>query len=140
MIGQAGIFHTLLILLLAKSITTLTSLSISTISTNTPVAGGGAYFLISRSLGPEYGGAIGLTLFLAQAISVPFYLTANFRSGPLFDGTAIFYQFFSFHCRIIDGKYIEKLNLRLMPGHGNPRFQPFLARNRNYDSRNSALL
>lgn len=73
-IGQAGIFHTLLILLLAKSITTLTSLSISAISTNTPVAGGGAYFLISRSLGPEYGGAIGLTLFLAQAISVPFYL------------------------------------------------------------------
>ena len=73
-IGEAGIFHALLILLLAKSITVLTSLSISAISTNTPVAGGGAYFLISRALGPEFGGAIGLALFSAQAISVPFYI------------------------------------------------------------------
>ncbi|WP_051185196.1 hypothetical protein [Desulfatiglans anilini] len=72
--GQAGIFQALLILLLAKSITTLTSLSISAVSTNTPVAGGGAYFLISRALGPEFGGAIGLALFLAQAVSVPFYI------------------------------------------------------------------
>ncbi|MBN2211830.1 MAG: amino acid permease [Sedimentisphaerales bacterium] len=73
-IGQAGIFNMLIILLLAKSITFLTSLSISAISTNTPVAGGGAYFLISRALGPEFGGAIGLALFSAQAISVPFYI------------------------------------------------------------------
>ncbi len=72
-VGQSGIMHALLILLLAKSITTLTSLSISAVSTNTPVSGGGAYFLISRSLGPEFGGAIGLALFCAQAISVPFY-------------------------------------------------------------------
>ena len=73
-IGEAGIFHALLILFLAKSITVLTSLSISAVSTNTPVAGGGAYFLISRALGPEFGGAIGLALFSAQAISVPFYI------------------------------------------------------------------
>jgi len=73
-IGEAGIFQALLILLLAKSITTLTALSISAVSTNTPVAGGGAYFLISRALGPEFGGAIGLALFCAQAISVPFYI------------------------------------------------------------------
>jgi len=73
-IGEAGIFHALLILFLAKSITTVTSLSISAVSTNTPVAGGGAYFLISRALGPEFGGAIGMALFSAQAISVPFYI------------------------------------------------------------------
>jgi len=72
-VGQSGILHALLILFLAKSITTLTALSISAVSTNTPVSGGGAYFLISRSLGPEFGGAIGLALFCAQAISVPFY-------------------------------------------------------------------
>ena len=71
-IGQSGILHALLILFLAKSITTLTALSISAVSTNTPVAGGGAYFLISRSLGPV-GGAIGHALFCAQAVSVPFY-------------------------------------------------------------------
>ena len=73
-IGEAGIIQTLLILIIAKSITTLTSLSISAVSTNTPVSGGGAYFLISRALGPEFGGAIGIALFLAQAISVPFYI------------------------------------------------------------------
>jgi len=73
-IGEAGIFQAMLVLLLAKSITALTSLSIAAVSTNTPVAGGGAYFLISRALGPEFGGAIGLALFSAQAISVPFYI------------------------------------------------------------------
>lgn len=73
-IGRAGIFQALLILMIAKTITLLTSFSISAISTNTPVKGGGAYFLISRSLGPEFGGSIGLALFLAQAISIPFYL------------------------------------------------------------------
>ena len=73
-IGQAGIIQTVFILLIAKSITTLTSLSISAVSTNTPVSGGGAYFLISRALGPEFGGAIGIALFMAQAISVPFYI------------------------------------------------------------------
>lgn len=73
-IGQAGILQSLLILALANTITFLTALSISAVSTNTPVSGGGAYFLISRSLGPEFGGAIGVVLFCAQAISVPFYI------------------------------------------------------------------
>ena len=70
-IGQAGIFYLLLILLLAQSITSLTSLSISAVSTNTPVSGGGAYFLISRALGPEFGGAIGLALGSGPSVHVP---------------------------------------------------------------------
>lgn len=73
-VGQAGIFQALLILMVAKLITSLTSLSVSAISTNMEVRGGGAYFLISRVLGPEFGGAIGLALFFAQALSVPFYI------------------------------------------------------------------
>ncbi|MGM0555439.1 MAG: amino acid permease [Myxococcota bacterium] len=72
--GQAGIGAAILILVVAKSITFLTGLSIAAISTNTEVEGGGAYFLISRSLGPEFGGSIGLALFLAQALAVPFYI------------------------------------------------------------------
>ena len=72
--GQAGILAALAMLVLSKAITFLTGLSISAISTNTRVKGGGAYFLISRSLGPEFGGAIGLTLFIAQALSAPFYI------------------------------------------------------------------
>ncbi len=73
-IGHAGIFHALVILGIGKTITILTGFSISAIATNTEVKGGGAYFLISRTLGPEFGGTIGLSLFLAQALSVPFYI------------------------------------------------------------------
>lgn len=73
-VGQAGVLGALLILLLAKAITLLTSLSVGAISTNTQVRGGGAYFMISRVLGPEFGGAIGVALFFAQALSVPFYI------------------------------------------------------------------
>lgn len=69
-VGQAGIANCLIIIFCAKLITTLTTLSISAIATNTRVRGGGAYFLISRSLGVAFGGAIGLVFFLAQAISV----------------------------------------------------------------------
>jgi amino acid transporter len=73
-VGHAGIYGALAILIFAKTITTLTGLSISAIATNTEVKGGGTYYLISRSLGPEFGGAIAITIFLAQALSIPFYL------------------------------------------------------------------
>ena len=73
-VGNAGIFNALLIVLAAKAITTLTTLSLSAIATNTRTKGGGAYFLISRSLGVEFGGAIGTVFFLAQAISASMYV------------------------------------------------------------------
>lgn len=73
-VGQAGIIGAVLILLVAKSITFLTSLSIAAVSTNMQVRGGGSYFLISRVLGAESGGAIGIALFCALALSVPFYI------------------------------------------------------------------
>ena len=73
-VGEAGMMHALVIVLGAKVITTLTAFSISAVATNTRVKGGGAYFLISRSLGVEFGGAIGVVFFLAQAISVAMYV------------------------------------------------------------------
>ena len=73
-VGQAGLWGALLIVLASKVITLLTTLSLSAIATNTKVEGGGAYFLISRSLGPEFGGAIGLLFFTAQALSVAMYV------------------------------------------------------------------
>ncbi|MFP4163471.1 MAG: amino acid permease [Chitinispirillaceae bacterium] len=73
-VGHAGIYGALVILGLSKLISIFTALSISAIATNTDVRGGGAYFLISRTLGPEFGATIGLTLFLAQTLSVPFYI------------------------------------------------------------------
>lgn len=72
--GQAGIIHALFILLAAKAITTLTSVSLAAIATNTRVKGGGAYYLISRSLGVEFGGGIAFVFYLAQSASVALYL------------------------------------------------------------------
>ncbi len=73
-VGQSGIVTAIMIVLVAKAITTLTTLSLSAIATNTRVRGGGAYYLISRSLGVEFGGAIGVLFFSAQAISVALYV------------------------------------------------------------------
>jgi amino acid transporter len=72
-IGHGGALETLAILGLATAISVLTSLSLSAIATNRRVRGGGDYYLISRSLGVAYGGALGLILFAAQAVSVGFY-------------------------------------------------------------------
>jgi len=72
-VGHAGIGGALLIVCLANSITLLTSLSLSAIATNGRVGIGGAYFIISRSLGIEIGGAIGVPLFLSQTLSVTLY-------------------------------------------------------------------
>ena len=73
-VGNVGLIGTLIIVTLGTLITFLTSLSIASIATNAPVKGGGAYFLISRSLGVEIGGAVGIPLFLAQAFSVALYI------------------------------------------------------------------
>lgn len=73
-VGNVGLVGTLLIVTLSTSITFLTSLSIAAISTNTPVRIGGAYYMISRSLGLEIGGSIGIPLYLAQSFSVALYV------------------------------------------------------------------
>lgn len=72
-VGGAGLVNMLLILGIAHAISILTSTSLSAIATNMRVKGGGDYYLISRSLGVTYGGALGIVLFLAQSISVAFY-------------------------------------------------------------------
>ncbi|XP_052022644.1 solute carrier family 12 member 3 isoform X1 [Apodemus sylvaticus] len=68
--AQAGIVLTWLIILLSVLVTSITGLSISAISTNGKVKSGGTYFLISRSLGPELGGSIGLIFAFANAVGV----------------------------------------------------------------------
>lgn len=54
--GHAGIGLATVIILLSALVTVITTLSMSAICTNGEVKGGGAYYLISRSLGPEFGG------------------------------------------------------------------------------------
>ena len=69
-VGNAGILGAMGIVLLANGITFITALSISALSTNMRVGVGGAYYIISRSLGLELGGALGIPLYLSQALSV----------------------------------------------------------------------
>ena len=68
-LGQAGLIGALALLIGSYAIDTLTVLSLNAISTNGQVRGGGAYYLISRSLGPEFGGSIGLVFFIGQAFN-----------------------------------------------------------------------
>ena len=72
-VGNAGLFKTLLIVTISTAITFLTSLSVCAIATDKVVRVGGAYYMISRSLGIETGGAVGISLYFAQAISVALY-------------------------------------------------------------------
>lgn len=72
-VGNVGLIGTLLIVTISTAITFLTALSIASIATDQRVRIGGAYYMISRSLGIESGGAIGIPLFFAQALSVALY-------------------------------------------------------------------
>jgi amino acid transporter len=71
--GSSGIARAFIIIAIANVITVLTSMSLAAIATNLKVKGGGDYYLISRTLGMEFGGAIGIVLYLAQSVSVAFY-------------------------------------------------------------------
>ncbi|XP_049837756.1 bumetanide-sensitive sodium-(potassium)-chloride cotransporter-like isoform X3 [Schistocerca gregaria] len=73
-VGQAGIVQGLLLILSTSAVTVITGLSMSAISTNGIIKGGGMYYTISRSLGPEFGGSIGLILSLANALACAMYV------------------------------------------------------------------
>ena len=75
-VGHGGLLGALLIILLGHLVTIPTALAISEIATNRRVEGGGEYFIVSRSFGTTIGGAIGISLYLSQAISVAFYMIA----------------------------------------------------------------
>ncbi len=75
-VGHLGLLGAIGVILLGHAVTVPTALALAEIATNRRVEGGGEYFIVSRSFGPSIGGAIGLSLFLSQAISVGFYMVA----------------------------------------------------------------
>jgi amino acid transporter len=75
-VAHVGLLGALAIVLLGHMVTVPTALALSEIATNRRVEGGGEYFIISRSFGTTIGSAIGVSLYLSQAISVSFYMIA----------------------------------------------------------------
>jgi solute carrier family 12 (sodium/potassium/chloride transporter), member 2 len=83
LVGSGGLLGAWLIIVLCVTITMTTALSLSSIATNTRLHAGGAYAIISRSLGKETGASIGLLLYIAQSMAIAMYLF-GFRDGWLF--------------------------------------------------------
>uniref|UniRef100_A0A3Q4GGH8 Solute carrier family 12 member 7-like n=1 Tax=Neolamprologus brichardi TaxID=32507 RepID=A0A3Q4GGH8_NEOBR len=73
-VGTAGILGSLAIVSMCCICTLLTAISMSAIATNGVVPAGGSYYMISRSLGPEFGGAVGLCLYLGTTFAGSLYI------------------------------------------------------------------
>lgn len=73
-VGNVGLLGAFAIIILSNLITSFTGFSLSSIATSMDVGVGGNYYLISRTLGLEAGGSIGIPLYLSQAISIALYI------------------------------------------------------------------
>lgn len=104
-VGHVGFLKSLAIIVLGHLVTIPTVLAVSEVATNRRVAGGGAYYIVSRSFGTSIGGTIGIALYLSQAISIAFYMVA-FASAfePVLDMLGTQYPDFK---RIIDVRWIS---------------------------------
>jgi len=82
-VGNTGLLGAWTIIIIAFAITTATALSMSSIISNIRIGPGGAYSIISRSMGLEIGGSVGVPLYLSLALSVALYIF-GFRAGIQF--------------------------------------------------------
>uniref|UniRef100_W5MX72 Solute carrier family 12 member 7b n=1 Tax=Lepisosteus oculatus TaxID=7918 RepID=W5MX72_LEPOC len=73
-VGTAGILESFAIVFMCCACTMLTAISMSAIATNGVVPAGGSYYMISRSLGPEFGGAVGLCFYLGTTFAGSMYI------------------------------------------------------------------
>ena len=109
-VGHQGFIGVIGIILLGHMVTVPTAMAVAEIATNQKVQGGGAYYIISRSFGLNIGAAIGITLFLSQAISTAFYVIAFSEAfDPL-----IRYLHYAFNIPLIDKRWIGLISMSLL--------------------------
>ncbi|KAM3841506.1 solute carrier family 12 member 5 isoform 1-T1 [Vipera latastei] len=91
-VGISGIMESFCMVILCCSCTMLTAISMSAIATNGVVPAGGSYYMISRSLGPEFGGAVGLCFYLGTTFAGAMYIlgTIEILLAYIFPPMAIF--------------------------------------------------
>lgn len=109
-VGQVGFIGVIGIIVLGHVVTIPTAFAVAEIATNQRVQGGGAYFIISRSFGLNIGGAIGIALYLSQAISVAFYVIAF---GEAFE-PAIDWLYREYNFYIPDRRWISLPTMTLL--------------------------
>ena len=68
-LAHAGVGQTLVIIAMSYAVCLITTLSLSALCTNGDVKGGGIYYIISRSLGPEFGASVGVIFAFANAVA-----------------------------------------------------------------------
>lgn len=101
-VGSVGLLGTVFIILIGHLVTIPTAMAIAEIATNQKVEGGGEYYIISRSFGINIGAAIGIALYLSQAISIAFYVIAFAEAfDPLIDWLSANYGLYIYDKRLI---------------------------------------
>ncbi|CAL4065736.1 unnamed protein product, partial [Meganyctiphanes norvegica] len=96
-VGQAGLLQSIIIVCFSNVVTTITTLSMCAVATNGKIKAGGAYYMISRALGPEFGGSIGFMFTIANSIASATYIIgfcdslkdmcSNYWGAIIIDGT-----------------------------------------------------
>jgi amino acid transporter len=82
LVGHLGLGGAVLVLLGAFLVSVTTALSVCSIVSNIRIGAGGAFSLLTRTLGVEAGGSIGVALYLSQTLATVIYIF-GFREGWL---------------------------------------------------------